>query len=273
MEIITEDTVLAAHNKKPKRRCFANDSGIQKNKSRPTFSVYMKSAKKIFEAQTGQFLNYNPQYDNYWKYVSEEEIVQIEEWERKQHSLVYLRDCLSLSIAVDVNLTDNTSGQYTGIGRLEHNGKNDKDMEAVKEIADITSDVIQSLPYYKDADLICSVPPDHANFNLPKCVTSLVSGKINKQDVTGGFIFGEEKSSVKNSSVDKKWDVWESAQVSFQNTSELNVKDKTVILIDDKYQSGITIQYIAMKLQQAGACEVYGFSFVKTLSDTDNTDE
>ena len=78
---------------------------------------------------------------------------------------------------------------------------------------------------------------------------------------------------MKNSSVDEKGNVWETAQVSFQSNSELNVKDKTVILIDDKYQSGITIQYIAMKLQQAGACEVYGLSFIKTLSDTDNTDE
>ena len=78
---------------------------------------------------------------------------------------------------------------------------------------------------------------------------------------------------MKNSSVDEKGNVWESAQVSFQSNSELNVKDKTVILIDDKYQSGITIQYIAMKLQQDGTCEVYGLSFVKTLSDADNTDE
>ncbi len=58
--------------------------------------------------------------------------------------------------------------------------------------------------------------------------------------------------------------------MSFQNNSAFNVKDKTIILIDDKYQSGITIQYIAMKLQQAGAHEVYGLSFVKTLRDKDN---
>ena len=32
----------------------------------------------------------------------------------------------------------------------------------------------------------------------------------------------------------------------------------------------LTIQYIAMKLQQAGAHQVYGLSFVKTLRDTGN---
>jgi len=98
----------------------------------------------------------------------------------------------------------------------------------------------------------------------------LVSAKIGKQDITGGFVFDGIKSSVKKSTFDGKWNVWESAQVSFQNSSAFNVNDKTVVLIDDKYQSGITIQYIAMKLQQAGVHEVYGLSFVKTLRDTDN---
>ena len=37
------------------------------------------------------------------------------------------------------------------------------------------------------------------------------------------------------------------------------------------FASSIAIQYIAMKLQQAGADEVYGLSFVKTLRDEDNT--
>lgn len=101
-------------------------------------------------------------------------------------------------------------------------------------------------------------------------MTKLVSEKVGKQDVTGGFVFNGHKSSVKAANFDEKWNVWEDAQVSFQNSSAFNVNDKTIILIDDKYQSGITIQYIAMKLQQAGADEVYGLSFVKTLRDTDN---
>lgn len=182
-----------------------------------------------------------------------------------------MSDCLSLSVAIDSNLTDNTSGQYTRMGALEHNGKHNRDQNAINQLADTVSKVVQYLPYYKDADLICSVParPDK-DFDLPNSVTSLVSGKVGKQDVTGGFVLNGQKSSVKTSTFNEKWDVWEGAQVLFQNSPAFNVNDKTVILIDDKYQSGITIQYIAMKLQQAGAHEVYGLSFVKTLRDTDN---
>lgn len=271
MKEITKDTVLAEHNKTPRKKCFHGNSEVQKRKEKPTFSVSIESAKKIFEAQTGQSLSYKPNFDKYWKYVSTEEIEQIEEWERNQGSLIYLRDCLSLSVAIDSNLTDNTSGQYTTIGALEHNGKNNRDQNAINQLADTVSQVIQYLPFYKDADLICSVPPrPDKDFDLPSSVTKLVSDKVGKQDVTGGFVFNGQKSSVKAATFDEKWNVWEGAQVSFQNSSAFNVSDKTIILIDDKYQSGITIQYIAMKLQQAGAHEVYGLSFVKTLRDTDN---
>ena len=86
----------------------------------------------------------------------------------------------------------------------------------------------------------------------------------------GGFVFKGPKSSAKQFKIKKKWDVWEDAQVSFQKGRALNVEGKTIVLIDDKYQSGTTIQYIAMKLQDAGAREVYGLCFVKTLRDTDN---
>ena len=182
---------------------------------------------------------------------------------------------MSLSVAIDSNLTDNTpvkyTDKYTEIGNLEHNGKNNRDQNAINQLADTVSQVIQYLPFYKDADLICSVPPrPDKDFDLPGSVTKLVSGKVGKQDVTSGFVFNRHKSSVKAATFDEKWNVWEAAQVSFHNSPAFNVNDKTIILIDDKYQSGITIQYIAMKLQQSGADEVYGLSFVKTLRDTDN---
>lgn len=271
MKEITKDTVSAAHNQEPRRKCFADNSGVQKRKARPTFSVAIESAKKIFEAQTGLELRESQEHKNFWRFVSAEEIEKIEEWERNQGSLIYLRDCMSLSVAIDSNFTDNTSGQYTTIGALENNGKNNRDQNAINQLADTVSQVIQYLPFYKDADLICSVPPrPDKDFDLPSSVTNLVSGKVGKQDVTGGFVFNGQKSSVKAATFDEKWNVWEGAQVSFQNSPAFNVNDKTIILIDDKYQSGITIQYIAMKLQQAGAHEVYGLSFVKTLRDTDN---
>jgi predicted amidophosphoribosyltransferase len=36
--------------------------------------------------------------------------------------------------------------------------------------------------------------------------------------------------------------------------------------MDDLYQSGTTMQFVAMKLKQAGARHVYGLALVKALS-------
>jgi predicted amidophosphoribosyltransferase len=43
-----------------------------------------------------------------------------------------------------------------------------------------------------------------------------------------------------------------------------------VILIDDLYQSGITMQYVASRLLQAGAASVLSLTIVKSNRDTDN---
>lgn len=44
----------------------------------------------------------------------------------------------------------------------------------------------------------------------------------------------------------------------------------SVILIDDKYQSGTTINFVASILRGAGAGAIYGLCIVKTARDTDN---
>jgi hypoxanthine phosphoribosyltransferase len=48
------------------------------------------------------------------------------------------------------------------------------------------------------------------------------------------------------------------------------VADKTIVVVDDLYQSGLTISYIAEELRQAGAKEVFGLAAVKTLRNDDN---
>ena len=274
MKEITRETVLEKHSLKPRRRCFASHSGLQtkkENGSKSFSANFSESIKPIFEAQTNLELSHNPKYNNYFRMIkSDEELEIISSWQEQCGSLVFLRDCLDTSLALDTNF-DNETGQRTEIGDLEYRAKNNQDQQAMNQLADGVKQTISELPFYKDADLICSVPPrPDKKFDLPSSVTALVSAKIDKQDVTKGFVFGGQKSSVKISTFDEKWNVWRDAQISFQNSSVFNVNDKTVVLIDDKYQSGITIQYIAMKLQEAGAHQVYGLSFVKTLRDTDN---
>lgn len=273
MREITEEAVLAEYNKQPRRMSFRDSkgsqtwTGLKKRPDKSTFSTHIESAKKMFEIQTGLKLRYSFEYKNYWNYFHEKDTVEIERWIISQGTLIYLRDCLSLSIALDINYLY-ISEKYTPIGCLEDKGKKEEDEKSIHELADKVEQKIRDLPYYKDADLICSVPSASDKvFDLPDRVVSLVDKKIDKQNITKAFSFSGAKPPVKDIALDERWQVWEDAQVSFQKGDEFNIGDKTVILIDDKYQSGRTIQYIAMKLQQAGAREVYGLSFVKTVSD------
>lgn len=48
------------------------------------------------------------------------------------------------------------------------------------------------------------------------------------------------------------------------------IKDRTIIVIDDLYQSGVTIWAYAKFLKAIGARRVYGLACVKSMKDTDN---
>lgn len=48
----------------------------------------------------------------------------------------------------------------------------------------------------------------------------------------------------------------------------MNLERKNVILLDDLYMSGLSMQYVAMKLKEAGADRIFGLSIVKSFSNT-----
>ena len=59
----------------------------------------------------------------------------------------------------------------------------------------------------------------------------------------------------------------ENAELSYKGA---DLRGAKVLLLDDNYQSGISLQYVAMILQKYGAYQVYGLSMTKTLRDRGN---
>ena len=269
MEAITQDAVRAEFNKRPRRRCVRENDGL---KSPHNYSIPFRCQKRIFEAQTGLFLEHRPEYESYVIYnVSAGQREIIRSWNEKQGDLIFLRNCLSLSVALDYNLVDVNSGEYTLIGGLVDRGKEDPGNEKVVEpLATFATETINALPFYKDTDFICAVPSCKP-IDLPGAVSSLVSEKTGKPNLTEGFDFNKEKVAAKSSELEAKWDVWEESKVSFKGVAGIDIRGKSLVLIDDLYQSGRTMQYVAMKLQVAGARQICGLSLVKTWGDKDNT--
>jgi len=257
------------------RKCFGEHSGLQLDKKpprKPTFSVsFYESVGPIYEKMTGFSLRKSQEHGNYWHFLdNEEQINRVKEWEKSVKNLIFLRDCLDLSIALSFNFTDNKSGVRTELGELESRAKHEQDSAAIQEIGERLAETVQSLPFYSTADFLCAVPPaPEKSFDLPSRLAEYVSDLLPIQNITGLFSFLDKKDSIKTKQVTEKWDAWEQSGLTF--SAPKRITDKSVIIIDDKYQSGITIQYVAKSLLEAGAAKVYGLCVVKTLRDTDNT--
>lgn len=74
-----------------------------------------------------------------------------------------------------------------------------------------------------------------------------------------------DTEEVKNLPLEKKLEVLKG---SINVTSK--VQGRKLLLLDDLYQSGITMNYVAMLLVDAGAKKVYGLACEKTCSNDDN---
>ncbi len=236
-----------------------------------SFSVpFRETILPLFEADTKLHLFRSASGQGYWRSIwSEEEFARIATWVAAQGTRIFLRDCLDLSMALDQNLTDNVSGRYTELGSLEARAKTNCDQSAITALTERLGEAISFMPYYCEARVIAAVPPVPGK---PFDVPSLLAAHIARQnpgllDVTPQFRFGAPKGTVKAAQVEEKWAAWERAGLTMASSL---TGTPAVILIDDKYQSGITLQYVASRLQSAGAGRVFGLCAVKTLRDTDN---
>ena len=188
----------------------------------------------------------------------------------QQGTRVFLRDCLDLSIALGMNIVqDNgTPGGHTPIGSLEARAKIAPDEAALDELVTIFVDAISSLPGYRDAKLIAAIPPrPDKQYDLPSVLAARLAARLSLTDMTRRFHFARPKGTVKETQVTAKWAAWEQSGLAL--TPKMFDRPD-VIVIDDKYQSGTSMQFVASVLRSSGAGFVYGMCAVKTLRDTDN---
>lgn len=277
---ITYERVLECRGRAPRRIDFARTRPDQPKRSTDprwvgSFSVpFDKTIKPLFKAATGfDFIHktsvfHGKEMENYFLSIkTEDDFTRIQNWVAAQGTLVFLRDCLDLSLALDSNFVE-VGGPYTTLGELEHKAKASQDADALETLGDLLINAIRDLPFYKDTKMVMAVPAAKEKlFDLPSVLAQRVAFTLSKEDLTSRFAFHGAKGQVKDCALEEEWLQLESADLRYTGS---NLAGACVILIDDKYQSGTTMQYVAMKLQEAGAKRVYGISLVKTLRDGDN---
>lgn len=178
--------------------------------------------------------------------------------------VVFLRDNLDLSISLSMNYEGN---ERTQIGELEYQAKFNNNEDSESQLVDICKKWFKELPYYKHADYICAMPssnPDEES--LPERIVNSLTD-FNFTDISEKVFWHSKTRSIKDAEdVEEKLEILEESNLTI--AEDLDINGKIVILFDDLYMSGISMQYVAMKLKEAGANRVLGLSIVKSRSNT-----
>lgn len=119
--------------------------------------------------------------------------------------------------------------------------------------------LLDSIPFFKDVDYICVVPSSHA------FVREIVSGlkEFDFSDISSSLSWNK-KTELKNAdSLEDKLDALLDSHLVIAD--DVDLEGKSILLVDDLYQSGLTMQYVAMMLKNAGCSRVFGLTLVKSL--------
>lgn len=230
------------------------------------FLPYEESIKLFLKAETNLTLRITSKGKFWCPANSEEEYQKLECFYDKYKEIVFIRDTLDCSIALAEHMKDNH--ERTPMGELEYKAKYNSDKDSLKEIVLRLNEVIESTSVFDEADLICSVPPSSRDkTNIPSEISKqLCTLMKSKTNISEHITWKKDKPQLKEIELDEKLRILQETDINV----DYNVKDKNIILIDDLYQSGYTMQFVAMKLKEAGAAKIFGISIVKSRKNTDN---
>lgn len=221
---------------------------------------FADSIRPIFKECTNKDLYYSK--SNVYRYIkSEDEFKQIEVFINEHRNIVFLRDFLDLSLALDMNYEEDC---HTEIGDWEYRAKYKDDKDAEEKLGEACKAWLEKLPFFKDADCICAIPNSKIEVQLPRRIVDRMDGFGFENISDKVYWVNKERSLKEAADVNEKLEILEESGLTIDENLDLN--NKTVLLFDDLYQSGATMQYVAMKLKQAGAQRVFGITIVKSKS-------
>jgi hypothetical protein len=225
---------------------------------------------RTFEDRYGRF-----DWGCYMHGVSTEQVREVEKLLElcSQHILLY--DDLTECFALDYHTTLTPSGsQRTDIGQLIYLAKpynrrpTIKNHEASSSLAERMTQFINNHPTYKRSEVIISAPPSRLGkqFDLP----TELAGHLLKSFP----YFRDGRNLVQKVRQTKPMkdcvtvpEKIANVRDAFQITTDGDIENRTVLVVDDIYQSGFTINELARVLFVNGAKAVLGLVASKTGRD------
>ncbi len=210
--------------------------------------------------------------------LDEDDLSAIDEWSERFEQYVLLglnpnienhfSDELDFCLALDFNY-DHDAKRRTYYGEAEYQLKYQHSRQHFNALAAALVDALDDLPVPTLAAFITSVPADPGTRNVARQLAAKVATAKDLEYIRADLLC--KKDEMKGLPVDEKVPAWEAIYSDPDCLSlEADVNGKTVIIIDDLYQSGATMWCFAKYLKKLGARHVLGLVCVKSLKDSDN---
>jgi hypothetical protein len=202
------------------------------------------------------------------------EMDEVRDWLNNVGEFVAIRDCLTVSFALDYERENgNPEMPQTKVALLRARAKPyDRDptsdtVKAANALAKLCAEAIDTLTCYQVADAVVAMPPSSPTkkFDLPTHLAAAFAKRVGVEDLSHAVRTVKPRQQLKNASARKKLDI-----ISGTVAVDDDLDGRTVILLDDLYQSGTSMNYVAMELLDAGAEAVLGLCCEKTCRNDDN---
>jgi len=189
----------------------------------------------------------------------------------------YFSNELNCCVAVDWNISFEEN-KRTCVGEAEYYLKyryprgdiSDKQAENYAHtLATSIMECFEYLPISNEENILVTSLPSYEglnnlSWNMAKYVCKQVGATLMEATLFA------EKQQVKGLPFDKKINMWKSLFDSGSIKFSESVMDKTVLIVDDLYQSGASMWTYAKYLKSMGANKVIGLVAVKSQRDSDN---
>ena len=234
----------------------------------------METVAPLFAVDTG--FEFTPHGNCHrCEFSDERDYQRVAAWAERQRGRLFLRSLLPCCVALDFTFeADQPSPpkQYTEIGQWERDAKWQQKKSAISTLVEEIAATVKEMPHYRDARFIAAVPPLRDKpFHLPSRLAAGVAKMRKMTDLTGNFdVSGPPVPALKGLRLAEKWGKLDEAKLAMQEENWPQ-GGESVILLDDKYQSGVTMHHVAMRMQEAGVSgPILGLAVVKTWRDDDN---
>ncbi|HEY9786826.1 MAG TPA: phosphoribosyltransferase family protein [Candidatus Obscuribacterales bacterium] len=224
-----------------------------------------------FERQNGDRVSYT-----YLKNATNDQLNEIGEWVGCISQFVGIRDSLRVSFALDYTCEcgDPQRG-LTQIAQLRqlaklYGGSDSPSTETLSAAAQLAEACINfvktSKSYYRVNSVLATPRSDPSKeYSLPGFIADRIARDLGLDNLSAAIRTVKARREMKETPADERLNELKDTIAVDQEA----VKGKRILIVDDLYQSGTTMNYVGKLLLDNGASCVYGLACEKTCSNQD----